>query len=216
MKVPTWSATIRFSWTYHKFLHTHGLWSFPRKKTSTIQPAPTAPAVKESCYSSWILLAPAWLFCGLCYVAMHTYMFVLFCIKKLCCVATKQDVNFFLVDLSLDGCLYSAKAKPREVVKTCSARLNRAHQGLFYFSVSCSINMFICSVNLCDLLWLGGMAVVAVCDVFNQPDITEAMKSVGLFWHRPFYYTRLKPRGTKAYENVSWLNCSKYANIQEM
>ena len=29
------------------------------------------------------------------------------------------------------------------------------------------------------------------------------MKALGLFCHRPFYYARLKPRGGKAYENVS-------------
>ena len=48
---------------------------------------------------------------------------------------------------------------------------------------------------------------MAVCDVCNQQDVSEAMKSVGLFCHRPFYYARLKPRGIKAYENVSCLSC---------
>ena len=54
---------------------------------------------------------------------------------------------------------------------------------------------------------------MAVCDVCNQQDVTETMKSVGLFCHRPFYYARLKPRGIKAYENVSCLNCRKYMQI---
>ena len=50
--------------------------------------------------------------------------------KLLCCVKNKQDVNFFLVDLRLHGCL--ATSPSREVLASCSARLNRAHPGLVF------------------------------------------------------------------------------------
>jgi len=69
------------------------------------------------------------------------------------------------------------------------------------------------SVKFCNLLLLGGAAVVAVCDVSTQPEITQAMKTLGLFCHRPFYYARLKPRGMKAYENVSCRTCTAYKGI---
>ena len=52
----------------------------------------------------------------------------------------------------------------------------------------------------------GRAVVVAVCDVSNQYEIARTMKALGLFCHRPYYYARIKPRGVKAYENVSWLH----------
>ena len=56
----------------------------------------------------------------------------------------------------------------------------------------------------CLLLFLSGAALVAVCDVSKQEDITYTMKTLGLLCHRPDYYPGLKPRGVKAYENVSF------------
>ena len=62
------------------------------------------------------------------------------------------------------------------------------------------VNKHLCVVN-CG--WPGGAALVAVCDLFNQPEIRRTITALGLFCHRPYYYARIKPRGLKACENVS-------------
>ena len=80
------------------------------------------------------------------------------------CVGTclKQDVNFFLLDLRVDGCLLPAKANAREVLKTCCGRLNRAHPGLAFGSVCCNINnhatkfcVLQCEVLFVIIRWCG-------------------------------------------------------------
>ena len=55
-----------------------------------------------------------------------------------------------------------------------------------------------------------------MCNVSNQDEITQTMKTLGLFCHRPYYYARLKPRGGKAYENVSSESCAHCKTSNKM
>ena len=44
----------------------------------------------------------------------------------------KKSANFFLVDLRTDGYLYNSGILARDILKTCSGKLNRAHPGLLF------------------------------------------------------------------------------------
>ena len=58
----------------------------------------------------------------------------------------KQDVNFFLVDMRTDGYLYNSGIVARDILKTCSGKLNRAHPGLLFLPQKC-ISVCECFMN---------------------------------------------------------------------
>ena len=138
------------------------------------------------------------------------FCFFLFTIKTFCCVwkqklKKKQEVISPLLDVRVDGYLYGHSPwhsqdlqwqTEQSTPRFCFLPLTIKTLNMVESSVHSSVKFF-------DLWLPGGAALVAVCDVSKQEKITQCMKTLGLLCHRPYYYARLKPRGGKAYENVS-------------
>jgi hypothetical protein len=107
-----------------------------------------------------------------------------------------------MLDLRNDGCCSVEKAA--ELVKLASKRLDRAHEGTFTYNIPFPCTNLIAAHTISFCFAAGG-AIIAYCDVETQPAITNQMRKLGLFCHRSRYYGRIRPRGVKAFEDVSFV-----------